>query len=92
MIQRLYEIIIDRQMNPVSGSYTNQLFDAGLDKVLQKVGEETVELIIAASNQGKRRIIEESGDLIYHLLVLLVSTGISLEEVEKELKGRHIDR
>ena len=91
MLNRLFEIIADRNANPVEGSYTNALLDAGFDRTAQKVGEEAVELIIAAGKQGNQRTIEESADLIYHLFVLLVQQGISLSEVENELEARHAE-
>ena len=89
MLNRLYKIIEDRKNNPVEGSYTNSLLNAGYEKVAQKLGEEAVELIIAAGKQGRQRTIEESSDLIYHLFVLLVQQGISLAEIEAELIRRH---
>ena len=89
MIYKLFEIIEDRKNNPVSGSYTNALLEAGYDGTAQKVGEEAVEVIIAAGKQGRQRLIEESSDLIYHLFVLLVQQGISLAEIEKDLEDRH---
>lgn len=89
MLNKLFEIVEDRNNNPVEGSYTNKLLNAGYEKAAQKVGEEAVEVIIAASNQGRQRTIEESADLIYHLFVLLVQQGISLTEVEAELEKRH---
>jgi len=89
MLNKLFEIIEDRNNNPVEGSYTNQLLNAGNETAAKKVGEEAVEVIIAASKQGRQRTIEESADLIYHLFVLLVQGGISLAEVEAELEKRH---
>jgi phosphoribosyl-ATP pyrophosphohydrolase len=89
MLNKLFEIILDRKMNPVEGSYTNKLLDSGYERIAQKVGEEAVEVIIAAGKQGRQRTIEESADLLYHLLVLLAQQGISLEDVETELKNRH---
>ncbi len=89
MLTKLFEIIEDRKHNPVEGSYTNKLLNAGSEKTAQKVGEEAVEVIIAASKQRRQRTIEESADLIYHLFVLLVQEGISLSEIEKELADRH---
>jgi phosphoribosyl-ATP pyrophosphohydrolase len=89
VIQRLYEIIKDRQTHPKAGSYTNQLMDAGVDRLAQKVGEEAVELVIAATRQSRQRVIEEASDLVYHMLVLLVKEGISLAEIEDELARRH---
>jgi phosphoribosyl-ATP pyrophosphohydrolase len=89
MLNKLFQIIEDRRLNPANGSYTNQLLDDGYERIAQKVGEEAVEVIIAAGNQGRRRTIEEAADLIYHLLVLLAYHGIDIEEVEKELEIRH---
>jgi len=89
MIHELFEIILDRQRNPVEGSYTNQLLEAGYQRTAQKVGEEAVEVIIAAGGQEKQRLVEESADLLYHLLVLLADQGVLLAEVEAELKRRH---
>jgi len=89
MLYKLFEIVEDRKQDPVEGSYTNKLLNAGYEKVAQKVGEEAVELIIAAGKQGHQRTIEESADLIYHLFVLLAQQGISLAEVEAELERRH---
>ena len=89
MIHELFEIILDRQRTPVKGSYTNQLLEAGYQRTAQKVGEEAVEVIIAAGSQGKQRLVEESADLVYHLLVLLADQGVSLAEVEAELERRH---
>ena len=89
MLAKLFDIIQDRKLNPVSMSYTNALFDLGPDRIAQKVGEEAIELIIAARAQGKERTIEESGDLLYHLLVLWVDLGISVQDIETELAGWH---
>ena len=89
MLTELFEIIQDRKTNPKAGSYTNQLLMDGYQRIAQKVGEEAVEVIIAAGKQGRQRVIEESADLLYHLLVLLVYQNIELGEVEAELKKRH---
>jgi phosphoribosyl-ATP pyrophosphohydrolase len=89
MLNKLFEIIEDRKNNPVEGSYTNKLLNEWYEKAAQKVGEEAVELIVAAGKQGRQRTIEESADLIYHLFVLLVQQEISLTEVEAELHRRH---
>lgn len=89
MLHELYQIIYDRKINPKDGSYTNQLLDGGYQRIAQKVGEEAVEVIIAAGKQGRQRVIEETSDLLYHLLVLLVDQGIDLLEVEAELENRH---
>ena len=89
MLNKLFEIIEDRKYNPVDGSYTNRLLNSGYEKTAQKVGEEAVEVIIAAGKQGRQRTIEESADLIYHLFVLLVQQGISLADIDEELEKRH---
>jgi phosphoribosyl-ATP pyrophosphohydrolase len=84
----LYDVISDRKMNFKEGSYTCYLFDKGLDKILKKVGEESAETIIAAKNNSKNEIVYEVSDLIYHLIVLLVQQGISLDEIYEELRRR----
>ncbi|MFC2064024.1 phosphoribosyl-ATP diphosphatase [Chloroflexota bacterium] len=89
MLKTLYKIIEDRKEKPVEGSYTNSLLNEGYERIALKVGEESVELIIAAGKQGHQRTIEESSDLLYHLFVLLVQQGISLSEIEAELEKRH---
>jgi len=88
-INKLFAIILDRKNNPKEGSYTNYLFDNQEDKILKKVGEEAVEVIIAAKGQGKQRIIEEVSDLTYHTLVLLAANDITPEEIAEELEKRH---
>ncbi len=89
MLNDLYAIIADRQAHPQPGSYTNSLLEAGTDAILQKVGEESVEVILAAKGQGRQRLVEEVSDLFYHTLVLLVSQGVSLQDIEMELSQRH---
>lgn len=89
MLADLYQIILDRKTNPKPGSYTCELFAKGEDEILKKVGEESVEVILAAKSQGDARLVEETADLFYHLLVLLASRGLSLAEVEAELGRRH---
>ena len=91
MLYKLFEIVQDRKSNPLEGSYTNELLNGGYEKAAQKVGEEAVEVIIAAGRDIHQRTIEESADLMYHLFVLLVQQGISLTEVEAELDRRHAD-
>lgn len=90
MLNKLFEIVEDRKRNPVAGSYTNELLDGGYEKVAQKVGEEAVEVIIAAGGNVSQRTIEETADLIYHLFVLLVQQDVSLTDVEAELENRHM--
>jgi phosphoribosyl-ATP pyrophosphohydrolase len=92
MLTELYQIVSDRKANPQPGSYTNQLLEGGYSQIAQKVGEEAVEVIIAAGKQSRQRVIEESADLLYHLLVLLVQQEIDLTEVEAELENRHTGR
>ncbi|WZL71606.1 bifunctional phosphoribosyl-AMP cyclohydrolase/phosphoribosyl-ATP diphosphatase HisIE [Clostridiaceae bacterium 35-E11] len=89
ILYKLYERIIDRKENPVEESYTNYLFEKGIDKILKKVGEETSEVIIAAKNADKREIIYEVSDLIYHLSILLVEEDITLEDIKYELIRRY---
>ena len=72
------------------GSYTTYLFQKGIDKILKKVGEENTEVIIAAKAEDKKETIYEIADLAYHLLVLMVEMGISVEDVHKELASRHV--
>ena len=89
MLFKLYEIVRERKNNPKEGSYTNYLFDSGIDKILKKVGEESAETIIAAKNNSREEIIYEVSDLLYHLTVLLNHTGVELEEILKALEERH---
>ncbi len=89
MLDELFLIIEDRKANPRPGSYTNRLLSAGEDEVLKKVGEEAMEVILAAKGQGDARLIEELADLYYHTLVLLAVKGLTLDQVEEELRKRH---
>ncbi len=88
ILHEVYNVIVDRTVNPKEGSYTNYLFTKGLDKILKKVGEEAAEVIIAAKNKSKEEIRYEVSDLMYHLMVLLVERGLTLEDIYGELKGR----
>jgi phosphoribosyl-ATP pyrophosphohydrolase len=85
----LYTTILDRKVNPKSGSYTTSLFAAGTDEIVKKVGEEAIEVILAATTQSDQRVIEESADLLYHLWVLLALRGVTPAQVEAELEARH---
>jgi len=85
----LEKVIQDRKTNPRDGSYTNKLFDAGIKKIAQKVGEEATELVIDAVDGNTNRIKEEAADLLYHLLVLLVNRKIVLKDVISVLEKRH---
>jgi phosphoribosyl-ATP pyrophosphohydrolase/phosphoribosyl-AMP cyclohydrolase len=89
ILSRLYNQIIDRRDNPKEGSYTNYLFDKGLDKILKKVGEETSEVIIGAKNKSKDELVYEMCDLIYHSMVLMVSEGVTMDDLKAELTKRH---
>ncbi len=84
----LYNLILDRKENPVDGSYTNYLFDKGIEKIGKKVGEEAIEAIISASKGDKENTIQELADLFYHALVMMAYMGISPEEVDDELRKR----
>src|SRR3989454_430688 len=87
VLQELYAIIQQRKEQRPEGSYTAYLFNSGLDKILKKVGEEATETIVAAKNSDGR-LVPETADLIYHLLVLLVERGVTLDEIRGELKER----
>ena len=89
-IDGLMELLEGRKADKPEGSYTTYLFEKGLDKILKKVGEESTEVIIAAKAEDKKETIYEIADLAYHVLVLMVEAGISLEDVRKELASRHI--
>ena len=87
-LSSLYSIIASRKRDRPEDSYTTYLFDQGLDKILKKVGEECAETIIAAKNEDRAALVRESSDLLYHLLVLFVERGLTLEEVGDELLRR----
>jgi phosphoribosyl-ATP pyrophosphohydrolase len=88
-IEHLFTLILDRRDHPREGSYTNRLLDAGLDEILKKVGEESVEVILAAKGQGDERLVSELADLTYHCLVLLAASGLSPMDIQNELERRH---
>jgi len=88
VVKELYRIVEERKEELPEGSYTAKLFKKGEDKILQKVGEETVEVILAFKSKNKEHAIYETADLIYHLTVALVNFGITWEEVGEELKKR----
>jgi len=88
ILKRLYSLIESRNRERPEGSYTTYLFDQGLDKILKKVGEECAETIIAAKNEDHDALAKESADLLYHLLVLFVDRGLTLDEVRDELSRR----
>ena len=89
ILDDLYVTILDRKQHPQPGSYTNSLFEAGEDEIVKKVGEEAIEVIIAAKGQADQRLIEESADLVYHLWVALAWRGVTPEQVMAELERRH---
>lgn len=88
VLQDVYEVIMDRREHPKEGSYTNYLFDKGIDKMCKKVGEEAAEVIIAAKNTSGSELKYEISDLLYHLMVLMVEQGVTWEQVFTELEGR----
>ena len=86
----LYKLISGRKTDPKEGSYTTYLFDKGLDKILKKVGEECTEVIIAGKGGDRAETVYEIADLCYHVMVLMVQSGISLKDVTEELSRRHV--
>lgn len=86
----LYEMLLGRKINKKEGSYTTYLFEKGIDKILKKVGEECTEVIIGAKGGDKAETVYEIADLLYHITVLMIEMGISLDEVTAELAKRHI--
>jgi len=88
-INNLLEIIKDRKLKMPKDSYVVSLFKLGKDRIIQKVGEEATEVVIATKNKNKKRIISEVSDLLFHLLILLVSQDITLSDIEKELENRN---
>ena len=88
ILKEVYDVIVDRKINPKEGSYTNYLFEKGIDKILKKVGEEAAEVIIASKNTDNGEVIYEISDLIYHLSVLMVERGITFDDIFDELAKR----
>jgi len=88
-LEELYELIKNRREKKPEGSYIVGLLDKGVDSVIQKVGEEAVEVVIAAKNSDKKRIVSESADLLFHLLILLEMKDISLNDIYSELRERN---
>ncbi len=88
-LEKLDRIIAERKQNPEKGSYTSSLFEHGLDRILRKVGEESGEAIIAAKNQDKDELTNEAADLLFHLMVALHASGLSLQDVDRLLEQRH---
>jgi phosphoribosyl-AMP cyclohydrolase / phosphoribosyl-ATP pyrophosphohydrolase len=88
LLDRLYDLVKEREKTRPADSYTSYLFNQGLDKILKKLGEESTETIVAAKNNEDERLISEVADLVYHLIVLLVARGISLDQIRAELMRR----
>ncbi len=88
IFESVYDTIMDRRRNPKEGSYTNYLFDKGLDKILKKVGEEATEIVIAAKNPNPEEIKYELADFLYHAMVLMVERGVTWEDITEELADR----
>lgn len=88
ILSALFEVVKDRKENPIEGSYTNYLFEKGLDKILKKVGEESTEVIIAAKNNDNYELVNEICDLTYHIFVLMAEQGLELDKVREELEKR----
>lgn len=89
VFNEVYNTIVDRRQHPKEGSYTNYLFDKGIDKILKKVGEECTEIVIAAKNPDPEEIKYEISDFLYHCMVLMVERGVTWEDITKELDNRH---
>ena len=88
VFEDVYNVILDRKKNPKEGSYTNYLFDKGIDKILKKVGEEATEIVIAAKNPDPQEVKYEISDFLYHVMVLMAEKGVSWKEMTKELSRR----
>lgn len=91
-LEYLFKLIKQRKVELPEKSYTTSLFKRGSDRIIQKVGEEAVETVIAAKNKDKEEIVNETSDLIFHLLVMLVDQGIEFSEIVSNLQGRHSDK
>ncbi len=88
VLDSVFEVIKDRKINPREGSYTNYLFDKGIDKILKKVGEEATEMVIAAKNPNENEIVYEMSDFLYHMMVLMAQKNVSWEDITDELSRR----
>ena len=89
-LQGLYDLLVGRNETRPEGSYTTYLFEKGIDKILKKVGEECTEVIIAGKADDKKETVYEIADLAYHVMVLMVKMGISVEDIHRELASRHV--
>jgi len=88
VFEDVFNVILDRKENPKEGSYTNYLFDKGIDKILKKVGEEATEIVIAAKNSDPQEVKYEISDFLYHVMVLMAEKGVNWKEITKELSRR----
>lgn len=88
-LEELYAIICQRRDNPAPNSYTAKLFAQGKDEIIKKVGEEAVEVVLAAAGQSQQRLVEEVADLAYHTLVLLAASNLTPADIQAELARRH---
>ena len=84
----MYDVVVDRRANPQEGSYTCYLFDKGIDKILKKCGEECTEMVIAAKNNDKDELANEINDLLFHMSVMMVDRGVTVEDIEKIMVER----
>ena len=89
-LEGLYDLLVGRNKDRPEGSYTTYLFEKGIDKILKKIGEECTEVIIAGKADDKKETVYEIADLAYHVMVLMVQMGISVEDIHRELASRHI--
>ena len=88
VFEEVFDVIKDRKINPKEGSYTNYLFDKGIDKILKKLGEEATEIVIAAKNPNPNEIKYEISDFLYHCMVLMAEKNVSWEDICEELARR----
>ncbi len=89
IIHALYEKVLDRKQSKPEGSYVAKLFEKGSDKIIQKVGEEAIETVIALKNKDKNEIVYETADLLFHLIVALADAGVKIEDIQEELLRRY---
>ena len=88
VFEEVFAVIEDRKLHPKEGSYTNYLFDKGIDKILKKLGEEATEIVIAAKNPNPNEVKYEIADFLYHMMVLMAEKGVTWEEITDELAKR----
>ena len=88
VFEEVFSVILERKKYPKEGSYTNYLFDKGIDKILKKVGEEATEIVIAAKNPDNEELIYEISDFLYHVMVLMAERGVNWEDITRELANR----